>query len=146
MRKFIVTQSRRVIKEVTGAVEIQKDYCDKDYVSYGIVIDGLYVAEGLTEQEAKNQLVLIADFLNRKNTVNDAVYFMPVLKQKNKIYRLTVYSHYEEDESEPYTVDCDSMPDALNAKEQYENELTLSGQHAYSVVGPDIIEDESYDI
>ena len=57
-----------------------------------------------------------------------------------KVYRLTVWSCYEEDDSDPYTVDYDSMPDALNAKEQYENELTLSGQHAYSIVGPDIIE------
>ena len=140
MRKFIVTQSRRVIKEITGSVEIAKDYEEKDYVSYGVLVDGLFVAVGLTEQEAKNQLMLIADFLNRKNTVNDAVYFMPVLKQKNKKYRLTIWSHYEEDQAEPYTVDYDSMPDALNAKEQYENELTLSDQHAYSVVGPDIIE------
>ena len=84
MKKFIVTQSRRVIKEVTGSVEIAKDYVEKDYVSYGILVDGLYVAEGLTEDEAKNQLLLIADFLNRKNTINDAVYFMPVLKQKTK--------------------------------------------------------------
>lgn len=140
MKKFIVTQSRRVIKEVTGSVEIAKDYVEKDYVSYGILVDGLYVAEGLTEDEAKNQLLLIADFLNRKNTINDAVYFMPVLKQKNKKYRLTIWSHYEEDEAEPYTVDFDTMPDALNAKEQYENELTLAGQHAYSVCGPDLIE------
>ena len=63
-----------------------------------------------------------------------------------KVYRLTVWSYYEEDDADPYTVDYYSMPDALNAKEQYENELTLAGQHAYSVVGPDIIEDESYDI
>ena len=140
MKKFIVTQSRRIIQEITGCVEIAKDYVEKDYVSYGVLVNGLYVAEGFTEQEAKNQLVLIADFLNRKNTVNDAVYFMPVLKQKTKKYRLTVYSHYEEDDPEPYTVDFDLMPDALNAKEQYENELTLAGQRAYSVCGPDVIE------
>lgn len=59
-----------------------------------------------------------------------------------KKYRLTVWSYYEEDSDEPYTIDYDSMPDALNAKEQYENELTLAGQQAYSVVGPEIIEDK----
>ena len=111
MKKFIVSQSRKVIEEVIGTIEIAKDYSDKDYVSYGILLNGYYVGEGYTEEEAKNQLLLIADFLNRKNTVNDAVYFMPVLKQKTKKYRLTVYSHYEEDDPEPYTVDFDSMPD-----------------------------------
>ena len=60
-------------------------------------------------------------------------------KEIKKIYRLTVWSHYEEDSDEPYTVDFDSMPDALNAKEGYESELTLSGQHAYSVCGPGVI-------
>lgn len=65
-------------------------------------------------------------------------------KENEKIYRLTVWSHYEEDDGEPYHVDFDSMPDALNAKEQYESELTLSGQNAYSVCGPDIVPKEQY--
>lgn len=60
-------------------------------------------------------------------------------KEIKKIYRLTVWSHYEDDDGEPYYVDFDSMPDALNAKEGYESELTLSGQQAYLVVGPDVI-------
>ena len=65
-------------------------------------------------------------------------------KEIKKIYRLTVWSHYEEDDGEPYYVDFDSMPDALNAKEGYESELTLSGQRAYSVCGPDIVPEEQY--
>lgn len=61
---------------------------------------------------------------------------MKVLK---KIYRLTVWSHYEEDSPEPYTVDYDSMPDALNASYSYKSEMTISGSRAYSVCGPDVI-------
>lgn len=57
-----------------------------------------------------------------------------------KIYRLVVCSHYEEDDDVPYIVDFDTMSDALNALDQYENELTLSGQHAYSVAGPLVME------
>ena len=139
MKKFIVSQHKTKIVEARGLIEACRDYENKS--NYMIFVDDEIVGENYTEQEALNQLLLIADFLNRKNTINDAVYFMPVLKQKNKKYRLTIWSHYEEDEAEPYTVDYDSMPDALNAKEQYENELTLSGQHAYSVCGPDVIEE-----
>ncbi|MBR2024595.1 MAG: hypothetical protein IKB98_10725 [Clostridia bacterium] len=141
MKKFIVSQNRKVILEVTGSIEMAKDYLYRDFTSYGIILNGSYVGEGYTEDEAKNQLLLIADFLNKKGTINDVVYFMPVLKQKNKKYRLIVYSYYEEDEPEPYTVEYDSMTDALYAKEQYENEFTLAGQHAYSVVGPNVIEE-----
>ena len=65
-------------------------------------------------------------------------------KEIKKIYRLTVWSHYEEDDGELYYVDFDSMLDALNAKEGYESELTLSGQRAYSVCGPDIVPEEQY--
>ena len=60
-------------------------------------------------------------------------------KEIEKIYRLTVWSHYEEDSGEPYFVDFDSEIDAYNAKFSYESELTLYGQHAYSVCGPDVI-------
>lgn len=59
-----------------------------------------------------------------------------------KIYRLTIWSNFEEDQNseQPYTVDYSSMEDALNAYEQYNQEILLSGQKAYGVCGPDIIE------
>ena len=138
MTKFIVSQDRGKIVEVQNCIRIEPNSTNPNL--FKIKCNDFVLAKDFTEEEAKQQLLLIADFLNRKNTVNDAVYFMPVQKTKNKKYRLTVYSHYEEDEAEPYTVDYDSMPDALNAKEQYENEVTLSGQQAYSVIGPDLIE------
>ena len=138
MKKFIVSQSKNAIIEVQDRITIEP-YLHQPYL-FKIKCGDFILARDLTKEEADNLLLLIADFLNRIGTVNDAVYFMPLLKQKNKKYRLTVYSHYEEDEPEPYTVEYDSMPDALNAKEQYENELTLAGQHAYSVVGPEVIE------
>ena len=62
---------------------------------------------------------------------------MKVLK---KFYRLTVWSHYEEDGDEPYTVDYNSMDEALNARYQYDNELTFYGSHAYSTCGPEVVE------
>lgn len=58
-----------------------------------------------------------------------------------KVYRLTIWSFFEEDQGEdPYVIDYFSMEDALNAREQYSSELLLSGQHAYGVCGPDILE------
>ena len=62
------------------------------------------------------------------------------MKELKNFYRITIWSHYEEDEDEPFTIDFISMEDALNAMRQYENELTLSGQKAYSVCGPDVVE------
>ena len=63
------------------------------------------------------------------------------IKELKKFYRITIWSNYEEDyNDEPYTIDYYSMDEALNAMYQYENELTLSGQKAYSVCGPEIIE------
>ena len=61
---------------------------------------------------------------------------MKILK---KIYRFTVWSHYEEDSDEPYTVDFNFIEDARNAYLQYDSELTLSGSRAYSVIGPDVV-------
>lgn len=59
-----------------------------------------------------------------------------------KVYRLTIWSNFEEDvdDEQPYFIDYSYMLDALNAKEQYSNQLLLSGQHAYFVCGPDIVE------
>ena len=139
MKKFIFSSDRTKLVEASNIIDLVRDYELKN--GYYVSVNSEIVSEVLTYNDAQNQITLIAAFLNSKNTINEAVYFMPVLKQKTKKYRLTVYSNYEEDEAEPYTVDYDTMPDALNAKEQYENELTLSGQHAYSVVGPDVIEE-----
>lgn len=59
-----------------------------------------------------------------------------------KVYRLTIFSNFEEDahEEQPYFLDYSSMEDALNAFDQYSSELLLSGQKAYSVIGPDVVE------
>lgn len=58
-----------------------------------------------------------------------------------KIYRLTIWSHFEEDQEDmPYTLDFSSMDSAFNAYNQYSEEILLSGQRAYSVVGPYVLE------
>lgn len=77
-------------------------------------------------------MVNIDDLSTPVNSIAD-------ISQPNVIYRLTVYSNYEEDSDDPYTVDYNSMDEALNAKISYESELTLCGQHAYLVVGPDVV-------
>lgn len=60
-----------------------------------------------------------------------------------KVYRLTIWSHYEDDNDEPYTIDYNSMDEALNAMILYEDEVTLCGQHAYSVSYPEVLEVEN---
>lgn len=81
MKKFIVSQDRRKIVEVHGSVYLGR--VTKDPETYNIVCAGYTVAKDLTEQEAYNQLSLIAAFLNTKNTLNEAVYFMPAAINKS---------------------------------------------------------------
>ena len=78
MKKFIVSQDRRKIVEVYGSVTIGRVHVNPD--TYNVVCAGYTVAKGLTEQEAFNQLSLIAAFLNTKGTINEGVYYMPALK------------------------------------------------------------------
>ena len=58
------------------------------------------------------------------------------------VYRLTIWSNFEEDkdDDQPFELDYFSMEDALNAYYQYDNEVLLSGQKAYCIVGPVVVE------
>ncbi|MBR2388080.1 MAG: hypothetical protein IKB02_04860 [Clostridia bacterium] len=58
------------------------------------------------------------------------------------VYRLTIWSNFEEDQEDeqPFELDYSSMEDALNAYYQYDNEVLLSGQKAYAVAGPTVVE------
>lgn len=59
-----------------------------------------------------------------------------------RVYRLTIFSNFEEDalEEQPFYLDYSSMEDALNAFKQYSDEVLLSGQKAYGVCGPAVVE------
>ena len=58
------------------------------------------------------------------------------------VYRLIIWSNFEEDQEDeqPFELDYSSMEDALNAYNQYDNEILLSGQKAFFVVGPTVVE------
>ena len=65
------------------------------------------------------------------------------MKQLKKFYRLTVWlidEEYDDDEYEPQVIDYNTMEEAVSAYYQYYDEYTISGSHAYSVSGPDVIE------
>ena len=64
------------------------------------------------------------------------------MKFIKKVYRLTVWSQYEEDGDEPYYVDFDTKHEAFKQRYSYESELTMSGSRAYSVCGPDLVDVE----
>ena len=78
MKKFIVSQDRKMIVEVKGSVSISRDSYGLD--SHKIVCSGYTVANNLTEQEALNQISLISAFLNTKGTINEGVYYIPKFK------------------------------------------------------------------
>ena len=88
MKKFIVSQDRIKIVEVRGLIEICRDFENKS--NYVIFVDDELVAENYSQEEALNQLSLIAAFLNTKGTLNEGVYYMPVFNtsdSKDNLYR-----------------------------------------------------------
>ena len=58
------------------------------------------------------------------------------------VYRLTIWSNFEEDQEDeqPFELDFCTLENALKAYHQYDNEVLLSGQKAYVVVGPVVVE------
>lgn len=78
MKKFIVSQDRKKIIEAKINIEIVEEPNIKDKFCISVAYE--IVGEGYSLLEAKNQLLLIVNFLNRKDTLNDSVYFMPILK------------------------------------------------------------------
>ena len=80
MKKFIVSQDRRKIVEVQNCIRIEPDLTNPNL--FKIKCNDFVLAKDFTEEEAKQQLLLIADFLNRKGTINDAVYYMPAATNK----------------------------------------------------------------
>lgn len=80
MKKFIVSQSRNAIIEVQNRILIEP-YLNAPYL-FKIKCGDFIIARDLNKEEADNQLLLIADFLNRKGTINDSVYYMPVKDNK----------------------------------------------------------------
>ena len=80
MKKFIVSQDRGKIVEVQNCIRIEPNSTNPNL--FKIKCNDFVLAKDLIKEEADNLLSLIAAFLNTKNTLNEAVYYMPAATNK----------------------------------------------------------------